>query len=198
MYLYSIMYMCGVCIMLTIIKVFLVLFKIIIFKKCRHNHSFSFIYGMVVCRRSSITGNLFSCTKKAHSKHTIKAKQPVQNRTFHAQSTVQMKIQKVCQEACLSHVVGRVSEYLAGWSEKCWLGKPWSSGSFWPLCNISVQNDNVDSLDYRIAVGFALCFRVPAEIKALLWLVLHAHCIVRDNPPPKACSQTDKRDEREK
>lgn len=84
----------------------------------------------------------------------------------------------------------------AGWSEKCWLGKSWSSRPLWPLCNTSVQNGNVDSLDYRIAVGFALCLRVPTEIKALLWLVLHTHRIVRDNPPPKAYSQTDKTDER--
>lgn len=63
----------------------------------------------------------------------------------------------------------------AGWSEKCWCGKSWSSGPFWPLCNTFVQSGNGDSMDYGIAVGFVLCLRVPTEIKALLWLVLHTH-----------------------
>ena len=79
----------------------------------------------------------------------------------------------------------------AGWSEKCWCGKSWSSGPFWPLCNIFVQSGNVDSMDYRTAAGFVLCLRVPTEIKALLWLVLHTH---RKRRSPSQSLQSNRQD----
>lgn len=63
----------------------------------------------------------------------------------------------------------------AEWSEKCRYHKYWSSSLYWPLCKTFVQSGNVDSMDYGIAAGFVLCLRVPTEIKALLWLVLHTH-----------------------
>lgn len=110
-YLYSTSYMWGVLITLRVIKVFLILFLIAIFKK--YKSAFSFALGMVKCRRGSpLTAWLFHCGRKAHSKHIFKAKQPVHNLTFCAESTTQMKIQKVLWEACLAHSVGRVPGYM--------------------------------------------------------------------------------------
>lgn len=68
------------------------------------------------------------------------------------------------------------------------------SGPFWPLCNTFVQSANVDRMDYRIAVGFVLCSESQQRLKLSCgWCCI---LIVRDGPPPKACSQTDKTDER--
>lgn len=46
-------------------------------------------------------------------------------------------------------------------------------------------------MDYRIAVGFVLCPRVPTEIKALLWLVLHTH---RKRRSPSQSLQSNRQD----
>lgn len=85
----------------------------------------------------------------------------------------------------------RSARVRAGWSKKCWRGRSWSSSPLWPLCNTFVQSGNVDSMDYGIAVGFVLFLRVPTEIKALLWLVLHTH---RKRRSPSQSLQSNRQD----